>query len=84
MQYVTIKVVSSNPVHGEVYSSNVMCVSDLRWFSPGIPVSFPNTTERYDIADILKVEAKTITLTHVILSFLAVTSIVSLYILKCH
>jgi hypothetical protein len=39
------------------------------WFSPGIPVSSTNTTDRYDIYDIaeilLKVDANTITLTHI-------------------
>ena len=50
------------------------------WFSPGIPVSSTNTTDRYDIAEILlKVEANTICLTHVFLSCLAITSTVSLY-----
>jgi hypothetical protein len=49
-------------------------------FSPGIPVSSTNTTDRYDIAEILlKVDAITITLTHVFLSCLDITSTVSLY-----
>ena len=50
------------------------------WFSSGIPVSSTNTTDRYDIAEILlKVDANTVTLTHVFLSCLDITSTVSLY-----
>ena len=50
------------------------------WFSPGIPVSSTNTTDHYDITEILlKVDANTITITHVLLSCLAITSTVSLY-----
>ena len=50
------------------------------WFPPGIPVSSTNTTDNYDITEILlKVDANTITVTHVLLSCLAITSTVSLY-----
>jgi hypothetical protein len=53
--------VSSNPAHGEVYSTHhyyivIKFVSDLRqvrWFSPGTPVSSTDKTDRNDIAEIL-------------------------------
>jgi hypothetical protein len=61
------KVVSSNPVHGEVYSIQhyvVKFVSYLRQvvgFFPDIPVSSINKTDRYDITEILlKVSSNTI------------------------
>ena len=54
------KVVSSNPVHGEVYSIQhyvIKFVSDLRqvclWFSPGTSVSSTNKTYLHDITEIL-------------------------------
>ena len=58
MQSVSIsaKVVSSNPVHGEVYPKQhyVKKVRELLatggWLSP---VSFTNKTDRHDITDIL-------------------------------
>jgi hypothetical protein len=55
---ITTKVVSSNPVHGEVRSIQhyvIKFVSDLRqvWFSPGTPVSSTNKTDVHDIAEIL-------------------------------
>ena len=62
----TTKVVSSNPVHGEVYSIQhyvIKFVSDLQQgvISPGTPVSSTNETDRHDIADILlKVALNTI------------------------
>jgi hypothetical protein len=65
----TTKVVSSNPVHGEVYSIQhyvIKLVSNLwqgRWFSPCIPVSSTNKTDRHDIhvtEILLKVAFKTI------------------------
>ena len=52
----TIKAVSSNPTYGEVYSIQhyvLKFVSDLRWFSPGPPVSSTNETESRDITEIL-------------------------------
>ena len=56
----TNKVVSSKPVHVEVYSIQhyvVKLVSDLRQvvglFSPGTPVSSTNKTDCYDITEIL-------------------------------
>jgi hypothetical protein len=59
---------SSNPVHGEVYSIQhyvIKFVSDLRQvggFFPGNPVSSTNKTDRHDIAEILlKVALNTIT-----------------------
>jgi hypothetical protein len=59
---VTTKVVSSNPVHGEVYSIQhyvIKFVSDLR-FSP---VSFTNKANHHDITEILiKVALNTITM----------------------
>jgi hypothetical protein len=64
---ITNKVVSSNPVHGEVYSiQHINCdkvcqwLAAGRWFSPGIPVSSTNKINRHDIAEILlKVELNT-------------------------
>jgi len=52
---ITTKVVSSNPVHGEVYSIQhyvIKFVSDLRQvggFHPGTPVSSTSKTDRHDI-----------------------------------
>jgi hypothetical protein len=52
---ITTKVVSSNPVHGEVYLIQhyvIKFVSDLlqaRGVSPGIPVSLTNYTDCHDI-----------------------------------
>jgi hypothetical protein len=66
---ITTKVVSSNSVHGEVYSIQldvIKFVSDLRQvggFFPGTPVSFTNKTDRHDINEILlKVALNTINL----------------------
>jgi hypothetical protein len=63
--HVTTKAVSSNPVHGEVYSIQhyvIKFVSDL--FTPGTPVSSINKTDRRDITEILlKVTLNAITLT---------------------
>ena len=62
---ITTNVVSSNPVHGEVYSIQhyvIKFVSDLRQvggflqvlrFPPGTPVSSTNKTDHNDIAEIL-------------------------------
>ena len=56
---ITTKVVSLNPVHGEVYSIQhyvkqyVNALRQVSCFYPGIPVSFINKTDRYDIAEIL-------------------------------
>ena len=57
---ITTKVVSSNPVHDEVYTMQhyvIEFVSDLRqvgrWFSPSTPVSSTNKTDRHDITEIL-------------------------------
>ena len=67
---ITTKVVSSNPVHGEVYSTQLYVIkffSDFaagQWFSPDIPVSSTNKTDRHDIAETLLKEGRnTITLT---------------------
>jgi hypothetical protein len=55
---ITTNVVSSNPVHGEVYSIQyyvIKFVSDWRQvggFSPGIPVSFTNKTKLHDVIEI--------------------------------
>ena len=62
---ITTKLVSSNPVHGEVYSIQHLLkfVSDFRQFSPGTPVSSTNKTDRHNIAEILlKVALNTIQL----------------------
>ena len=60
MQSVPIntKVVSSNPVHGEVYSiqkfsQSLSVTCDTLWFSPGTLVSSTNKTDCHDIAEIL-------------------------------
>jgi hypothetical protein len=66
---ITFKVVSLNPVHGEVYSIQhyvIKLVSDLRhagrWISRGTAVSSTNITIRHDITEILlKVMLNTIT-----------------------
>ena len=66
----TIKVMSWNPIYGEVYPIQyyvMTFVSDL-WqvggFSPDTPVSSTNKTDHHDIAEILlKVALNTITLT---------------------
>ena len=52
---ITAKVVSSNPVHGEVYWIQhyvIKFVSDLRQVS-GISVSSINKTDHHDITEIL-------------------------------
>jgi hypothetical protein len=65
---ITTKVVSSNPVHGEVYSIHyaIKFVSDLRQvsgFTPDTPVSSTNKTYLHDITEILlKVVLNTINL----------------------
>jgi len=57
---ITTKVVSSNPVNGEVYSIQryvIKFVTQLLaiglWFSPGTPVSSTNKTDRHKITEIL-------------------------------
>ena len=55
---ITTDVVSSNPVHGEVFSMQhyvIKFVSDLRQIGgfSGYSVSFTNKTDRHDIAEIL-------------------------------
>jgi hypothetical protein len=59
------KVVSLNPVHGEVYSIQhyvIKFVSDLLWFSPVTP---SNKTDRHDITEILlKMASNTINFNH--------------------
>jgi hypothetical protein len=61
---ITTKVMSSNPVHGEVWSIQhyvIKFASDLRWFSPSNPVSSTNKTDRSDRTEILlKVALNTI------------------------
>ena len=66
---ITTKVVSSNPVHGEVYSIQhyvIKFVSDLRQvsgFTPDTPVSSTNKSYLHDITEILlKVVLNTINL----------------------
>jgi hypothetical protein len=68
---ITTKVVSSNPVHGEVYSIQHYVgkfVSDLRpvcVFFSAVPLFSTNKTDRQDITEILlKVVLSTITLPH--------------------
>ena len=56
---ITTEVVSSNHIHGEVYSIQhyvIKFVSDLRQvgaFSPGTAVSYTNKTDHHDITEIL-------------------------------
>ena len=63
---ITTKVVSSNPVHGEVNpiqhcDSVCQWLVTGQWFSPGTLVSFTNKTDRHDITEILlKVALNTI------------------------
>jgi hypothetical protein len=64
---ITTKVVSSNPIHDELYSIQhyvVKFVSDFAtgpWFSSGTSVSSINKTNRHDITEILlKVALNTI------------------------
>ena len=64
---ITTKVVSLNPVHGEVYSIQhyvIKFASDLLQvggFSPSTPVSSTDKTDRHDITEILlKVALNTI------------------------
>jgi len=65
---ITTKVVSSNPVHGEMYSIQHCVIKFVSDFSPGTPVSSTNKTDCHDITEILlKVALNTITLTHVII-----------------
>jgi hypothetical protein len=55
--------VSSNPVHGEVYSIQHYMIKFAtgRWFSPGTPVSSTNKTDLHDITEVLlKVALNTI------------------------
>ena len=65
----TTYVVSSHPVHGEVYSATLcdkvcQCLAVGRLFSPGTPVSSINKIDRHDITEILlKVALNSITLT---------------------
>ena len=62
-----VEVVSSNPVHGEVYSIQHYVINFSqwlvtgRWFSSGTPVSSTNKTDSHDITEILlKVALNTI------------------------
>ena len=68
-QWITTKIVTSNPDHGEVYSIQYyfdevwQWLATGRWFSRGTPVSSTNKTNRHDIAEILlKVTLNTINL----------------------
>ena len=64
---IATKVLSSNPVHGEMYSIKTVCDKVCQWFavgvwfSPGTPISSTNKTYSHDIAEILlKVALNTI------------------------
>ena len=67
--YITTKVASSNPAHGEMYSIQRYVYDQVcqylavgRWFSLGTTVSSPNKTDCHDITEILsKVPLNTIT-----------------------
>jgi hypothetical protein len=59
---ITTKVVSSNPIHGEVYSIkhyviNLSVICDRSMLSPVTPVSSTNKTDRHIITEILLKEA---------------------------
>jgi hypothetical protein len=60
---ITTKVVSSNPIHGEVYSMQnytTLCDKVGQWLVTGrwiSPVSSTNKTDRHDITEILLKEA---------------------------
>jgi len=70
------KVVSSNPIHGEVYSIQHYVIKFVWqwlatnwWFSQGTPVSSNNKTDRHDITEILlKVALNTINQPIILLS----------------
>jgi hypothetical protein len=52
---ISTNVVSSNPVHGEVYTiSDKLC----QWFSLGTPVSSTNKTDRHDITEMRSTKYK--------------------------
>jgi hypothetical protein len=73
--YAINKVVSANPVHGDVYSIQQYVINLVsatgRWFSPGTPVSSTNKTDRHDITEILlKVAFNTITLPYPYIKYL--------------
>jgi hypothetical protein len=56
----TTKIVSSNPVNGEVKK-----IVTGRWFSAGTPASSTNKTDRHDVTEILlKVVLRTINQTN--------------------
>jgi len=57
------KVVSSNLVHGDVFSIQHYVIKFVRaWFSTGTPISSTNKTDCHDITEILlKVALNTIT-----------------------
>ena len=80
---ITTKVVSSSPVHDEVYSIQhyvIKFISDLivtgRWFSPDTPVSATNKTDCHNITEILlKVALNTINQTIIYLYHFRVMSL---------
>ena len=58
---ITTDVESSNLDQSEVHNIVIKFVSDLQWFSPGLPVSSTNKTDRDYITEILlKVALNTI------------------------
>jgi hypothetical protein len=58
---VPTEVVSSNPIHCEVYSIQQYVIKTGLFFSPGTPVSATNKTDCHDITEILlKVALSTI------------------------
>ena len=63
---ITTDVVSSNPIHGEMYSIQNYVIKFGRWLSYGTLASSIKKTDRHDIAEILlKVALNTITLTQI-------------------
>jgi len=46
---ITTKVLSLNPVHGDVYSIQLNVIKVGQWFFPGTPVSPTNKTDCHDI-----------------------------------
>ena len=61
---ITTRIVSSNPVHGEVYSIQYYVIKVCQWLATGpwfSPVSATNKTDRHDTTEILlKVALNTI------------------------
>jgi hypothetical protein len=86
---ITTKVVSSNPVHGKVWSIQhyvIVCkwLAIGRWFSLGTPVSSTNKTDRHDITKILlKVALSTINQTNQSMIIVEVATPLEIFCMFC-